>query len=95
MEAARPWRTATLVTGGDDVNPDRYDAATLQMEKRFKSGNSLTAQYTRSSLHDKLGFLNPQDGRSHVIHLTDQGRELRDRLDEMIRRATPIDLPTG
>lgn len=41
---------------------DRYDAATLQLEKRFKSGNSLTAQYTRSSLHDKLNFLNPQDG---------------------------------
>jgi hypothetical protein len=41
---------------------DRYDAATLQIEKRFKSGNSLTAQYTRSSLHDKLNFLNPQNG---------------------------------
>jgi DNA-binding MarR family transcriptional regulator len=35
-------------------------------------------------------FLNPNDGRSHVIHLTDQGRALRDRLDQMIRRATPI-----
>jgi carboxypeptidase family protein/TonB-dependent receptor-like protein len=41
---------------------DRYDAATVQIEKRFTSGNSLTAQYTRSSLHDKLNFLNPQDG---------------------------------
>jgi DNA-binding MarR family transcriptional regulator len=37
-------------------------------------------------------FLNPTDGRSHVIHLTDLGRELRDRLDELIRRAVPIDL---
>ena len=37
-------------------------------------------------------FLNPQDGRSHVIHLTDQGRGLRDQLDAMIRRATPIGL---
>ena len=27
---------------------DRYDAGTLQIEKRFSSGNSLTAQYTRS-----------------------------------------------
>ena len=26
------------------------------------SGNSLTAQYTRSSLRDKLNYLNPQDG---------------------------------
>jgi hypothetical protein len=41
---------------------DRYDAATLQLEKRFRTGNSLTAQYTRSSLHDKLNYLNPQNG---------------------------------
>jgi hypothetical protein len=41
---------------------DRYDAATLQLEKRFRSGNSLTLQYTRSALHDKLNYLNPQDG---------------------------------
>ena len=41
---------------------DRYDAATVQVEKRFRSGNSLTAQYTRASLHDKLNYLNPQDG---------------------------------
>jgi len=37
-------------------------------------------------------FLNPHDSRSHVIHLTDLGRELRERLDEVTRRATPIDL---
>ena len=42
---------------------DRYHAGTLQVEKRFRSGNSLTAQYTRSSLHDELNFLNPQDGQ--------------------------------
>jgi hypothetical protein len=41
---------------------DRYDSATIQMEKRFRSGNSLTAQYTRSRLTDALNFLNPQDG---------------------------------
>ena len=41
---------------------DRYNAATVQVEKRFRSGNSLTAQYTRSSLHDKLNLLNPQNG---------------------------------
>ena len=35
-------------------------------------------------------FLNPTDGRSHVVHLTDKGRALRDRLDELIRRAVPI-----
>ena len=37
-------------------------------------------------------FLNPTDGRSHVVHLTDQGRALRDRLDDLIRRAVPIDI---
>ena len=36
-------------------------------------------------------FLNPTDGRSHVVHLTNQGRALRDRLDDLIRRAVPID----
>src|ERR1700750_2231871 len=34
-------------------------------------------------------FLNPTDGRSHVVHLTDRGRELRDLLDELIKRAIP------
>jgi hypothetical protein len=41
---------------------DRYDGATLQVEKRFRSGNSFTAQYTRSRTRDQLNFLNPQDG---------------------------------
>ena len=36
-------------------------------------------------------FLNTTDGRSHVVHLTDRGRELRDLLDELIRRAVPIE----
>ena len=35
-------------------------------------------------------FLNPNDGRSHVIHLSERGRELRDRLDAIIRRAVTI-----
>ena len=37
-------------------------------------------------------FLNPSDGRSHVVHLTDEGRDLRDQLDAMIRKAVTIDL---
>jgi DNA-binding MarR family transcriptional regulator len=36
-------------------------------------------------------FLNPTDGRSHVVHLSDQGRGLRDKLDEMIRRGVTIE----
>lgn len=35
-------------------------------------------------------FLNPQDGRSRVLHLTPAGREVRDRLDEIIRQAVAI-----
>ena len=35
-------------------------------------------------------YLNPRDGRSHVIHLSEAGRTLRDSLDEIIRRAVPI-----
>ena len=35
-------------------------------------------------------FLNPDDGRSHVIHLTQTGRELRERLDSIIRAAVQI-----
>ncbi|WP_309604390.1 MarR family winged helix-turn-helix transcriptional regulator [Phenylobacterium sp.] len=35
-------------------------------------------------------FLNPQDGRSHVIHLTAQGHDLRDQLDAIIGKSAPI-----
>ena len=41
---------------------DRYTAGTVQLQKRFTSGNSFTMQYTRSSLRDRLNFLNPADG---------------------------------
>jgi hypothetical protein len=41
---------------------DRYKAATVQIDKRFRGVNSLTAQYTWSSLRDTLNFLNPQNG---------------------------------
>ena len=35
-------------------------------------------------------FINPADARSHVIHLSAAGRELRDRLDAIIRAAVTI-----
>jgi DNA-binding MarR family transcriptional regulator len=35
-------------------------------------------------------YLNPHDGRSHVIHLTAAGRDFRDRLDEIIRQGATI-----
>ncbi len=44
------------------VGSDRYNALTLQLDKRFRNGNSFTMQYTHSSLHDKMNYLNPADG---------------------------------
>ena len=38
-------------------------------------------------------YLNPDDGRSHIIQLTDRGREVRDRLDAIIRQAATIAAP--
>jgi DNA-binding MarR family transcriptional regulator len=34
--------------------------------------------------------LHPSDGRSHLLHLSEDGARLRDHLDEIIRRAAPI-----
>jgi len=35
-------------------------------------------------------YLSPTDGRSHIARLSPQGVQLRDRLDEIIRRAVTI-----
>lgn len=37
-------------------------------------------------------FINPNDARSHVVRLSPRGRELRDRLDTIIRAAVTIAL---
>jgi DNA-binding MarR family transcriptional regulator len=46
------------------------------------------------SLQPALGlvraYLHPNDGRSHVIQLTERGVDLRDRIDALIRQAEPI-----
>ncbi len=42
---------------------DRYHGGTVQLQKRFRNGNSITTQYTRSSLRDQQNFLNPADGQ--------------------------------
>ena len=52
-----------LAFGTEEYNgSDRYNAVSLQLEKRFSSGNSFTVQYTHSSLRDELNYLNPADG---------------------------------
>ena len=41
---------------------DSYHGATVQLQKRFSNGNSISTQYTRSSTRDTLNYLNPQNG---------------------------------
>jgi hypothetical protein len=41
---------------------DSYHAVSLQLDRRFRNGNSFTIQYTRSRTRDKLKYLNPADG---------------------------------
>jgi hypothetical protein len=41
---------------------DSYTSATVQLQKRFRGGNSLTMQYTKSETRDKLNYLNPPAG---------------------------------
>jgi DNA-binding MarR family transcriptional regulator len=38
-------------------------------------------------------FINPHDGRSHVVHLSERGRALREQLEAIIVRAAPIGTP--
>ena len=46
------------------------------------------------SLQPALGlvraYLHPNDGRSHVVQLTELGLDMRNRLDGLIRQAEPI-----
>ena len=62
QQLLRPFPEFGTITAEEYTGSDRYHAATVQIEKRFRGVNSLTAQYTRSSLRDTLNFLNPQDG---------------------------------
>lgn len=39
---------------------DSYRGLTLQLERRFRSSNSFTMQYTRSRTRDQIKYLNPQ-----------------------------------
>ena len=40
---------------------NRYNALQFQVDKRFATDVTLTATYTYSNLHEKLGYLNPTD----------------------------------
>ena len=62
QQLLRPFPEFGTISVEEYTGSDRYHAATVQIEKRFRGLNSLTAQYTRSSLRDTLNYLNPQDG---------------------------------
>jgi len=58
----RPYPQFGTISIENYSGSDSYEAATVQLDKRFHGGNSLTIQYTRSSTRDKLNYLNPADG---------------------------------
>ncbi|HEY8615029.1 MarR family winged helix-turn-helix transcriptional regulator [Phenylobacterium sp.] len=73
------------------------DVAGLTQSTASRSLRALGPAGTEWAQPPALGlveaFLNPHDARSHVIHLTEGGRALRDRLDAVIRQAAPIVTP--
>ena len=62
LQLLRPFPEFGTISAEEYTGSDRYHATTFQIEKRFRGLNSLTAQYTWSSLRDTLNLLNPQDG---------------------------------
>lgn len=73
---------------------DMADVAGMTQSTASRSLRALGPAESPWSQAPALGlveaYLNPHDGRSHVIHLTAHGRELRDRLDAIIREAVQI-----
>lgn len=73
------------------------DVAGLTQSTASRSLRALGPAESEWSQPPALGlveaFLNPADARSHVIHLTDRGRDVSRRLDAVIRQATPIAAP--
>ena len=63
QQLLRPFPEFGTFNIEENTGSDTYKGGTINLEKRFNSGNSLTIQYTRSSLRDKLNFLNPADGK--------------------------------
>jgi DNA-binding MarR family transcriptional regulator len=76
---------------------DMAHVARLTQSTASRSLRALGPQGSEWSQAPALGlveaFLNPDDGRSHVIHLSPAGRELRERLDEIIGEAVTISPP--
>lgn len=58
----RPFPQFTSIILEEYRGSDHYQAGSIRIDKRFSSGNSLIATYTRSRTTDKLNILNPADG---------------------------------
>jgi DNA-binding MarR family transcriptional regulator len=73
---------------------DMAYVAGLTQSTASRSLRALGPKGSEWSLPPALGlleaYLNPTDGRSHVIQLSDKGREVRDRLDAIIRQGVTI-----
>ena len=70
---------------------DVADAARMTQSTASRSLRALGPADSPWSQAPALGlleaFINPRDGRSHVIHLTARGLEVRERLEAIIRDA--------
>ena len=73
---------------------DLADVARLTQSTASRSLRSLGPADSEWSLPPALGLVrahvHPDDGRSHVIQLTEGGLELRERIDALIRQGEPI-----
>ena len=73
---------------------DMAHVASLTQSTASRSLRALGQKDSAWSHSPALGlveaYLNPSDGRSHVIQLTALGREVRDRLDAIIRQSATI-----
>ncbi|HEY0436007.1 MAG TPA: MarR family winged helix-turn-helix transcriptional regulator [Phenylobacterium sp.] len=73
---------------------DMADIAGMTQSTASRSLRALGPRDSAWSQAPALGlleaYLNPDDARSHVIHLTPAGRDLRERLDAIIRSAVQI-----
>ncbi|HVE70094.1 MAG TPA: carboxypeptidase-like regulatory domain-containing protein [Thermoanaerobaculia bacterium] len=57
----RPYPQFGSIVTEEYDGSDSYQAGSVRLEKRFTSGNSVIATYTRSETRDKLNYLNPGD----------------------------------
>ena len=71
----RPYPQFGTFAIEDYEGSDRYDAATMQLEKRFRSGNSLTVQYTRSSTARQAELPEPAERRARGSGLAERSAE--------------------